>query len=218
MNKYTKLFLFGPRLSGKSTLGKLIAERLKWKFVDMDELIMHEAGKSIDEITEKGTNWQAFRNIELAVMTTLLREHNIVVSTGGGLGVNNIIKDGTTNTYGEIETKLLKQSKDVFRVVLLPGKDAFISRVHQDEAVKYTEHRPLLDEKRAEEIEEMTKNIASESTKRDLLIAEKIKSTIASYDQRKKLYEALADIQIDTGKLSIKQAVIEIVDYFSGLT
>lgn len=211
MNSYTAIYFFGPRLSGKSTLGKLVSEKLGLKFVDMDELITQETGKTVTVLTENGTNWQAFRNIELALVKTLLREKNIVVSCGGGIGVNNIIKQGTNETYGELEMELLKNAPDVFKVVLLPNKSAFTGRVRNDENVLSDTRRPLLDEKLAEKIETALFTTADVKMKNKILVNEKIKSTLLSYDQRKESYEALADLIIDTGSTSIEKSVEEVL-------
>ncbi len=211
MNNYNALFLLGPRLSGKSTLGKLLSEKLGWKFYDMDEAIFFETGKTVDQITENGTNWQAFRNIELALIKKLLREKSIVVSCGGGVGVNNIVKHGTQSTYGEIETGLLRNAPHIYKVVLLPNKAAFIERVKADESVRSVTHRPLLDEKKAEKIERILYSDIPEQKKQQLLIDEKTRSTLDSYDQRNELYKALADSLIDTGALSVDDSLAEII-------
>jgi shikimate kinase len=212
MNNYNALFLLGPRLSGKSTLGNLVSGKLGWKFHDMDEVIFSETGKTVDEITENGTNWQAFRNIELALIKRLLRERSIVVSCGGGVGVNNIVRDGTSKTFGELETELLNNASDIFKVVLLPNKAAFIERAKADESISSVTHRPLLDERKAEKIEKLLYSNIPEQEKQQLLIDEKIKSTLDSYDQRNDLYKALADLLIDTGALSIEECLAKIIN------
>ena len=51
------LVLIGLRGSGKSTVGKLLAQRLRWDFVDTDVLIQERAGKSIKEIFAQDLNW-----------------------------------------------------------------------------------------------------------------------------------------------------------------
>lgn len=73
--------------SGKSTVGKILAQRLCWKFVDIDEEIEKREGLSIPEIFS-GRGEPYFRELELEVLKELLEEEKVVVSTGGGLGAN----------------------------------------------------------------------------------------------------------------------------------
>src|SRR4051794_15741484 len=58
------VILLGYRGSGKTTIGKRLADRLWWKFVDTDELVTRSAGKTIKEIFEQsGEN--EFRDLEI---------------------------------------------------------------------------------------------------------------------------------------------------------
>lgn len=69
--------------SGKSTIGRLLAEKLKWKFLDSDTLIEQKEKKSIAQIfAEKGEN--AFREIETEVIRVLSSQDNCVIACGGG--------------------------------------------------------------------------------------------------------------------------------------
>ena len=90
------IFLYGAPASGKSTLGKALAERLGLSFVDLDERIVAEAGMSIPEIF-KTRGEAAFRDIESKTLKEVvsglipkLQTSNFklstltVVSLGGG--------------------------------------------------------------------------------------------------------------------------------------
>ncbi len=73
--------------SGKSTLGRLLARKLGWEFLDVDEEIERRESLSIPEIFEvKGEPY--FRKLELEVLRELSGKDHVVVSTGGGLGAN----------------------------------------------------------------------------------------------------------------------------------
>jgi shikimate kinase len=77
------IVLVGYRGSGKSTIGRQLADRLRAPFVDVDDLIVAAAGKSIKNIfAEDGE--PAFRDIETQAMKTVagLSEH--VIGLGGG--------------------------------------------------------------------------------------------------------------------------------------
>ena len=76
------IFLYGAPASGKSTLGKALAERLGAGFVDLDERIVAEAGMSIPEIF-KTRGEAAFRDLESKVLWEVVSEPK-VVSLGGG--------------------------------------------------------------------------------------------------------------------------------------
>ena len=76
------IFLYGAPASGKSTLGKALAERLGLSFVDLDERIVAEAGMSIPEIF-KTRGEAAFRDLESKVLWEVVSEPK-VVSLGGG--------------------------------------------------------------------------------------------------------------------------------------
>ena len=76
------IFLYGAPASGKSTLGKALAERLGADFVDLDERIVAEAGMSIPEIF-KTRGEAAFRDLESKVLQEVVSGPK-VVSLGGG--------------------------------------------------------------------------------------------------------------------------------------
>jgi shikimate kinase len=69
--------------SGKSTVGKLLAEKLKMNFIDFDEYVEKEVGKSIIEIFETDGE-KKFRMLEEHCLKKILDKDNIVISLGGG--------------------------------------------------------------------------------------------------------------------------------------
>jgi len=77
------LFLIGYRGTGKSTLGRLVAQRLGWPFVDSDDEIERRAGKAIAEIfASEGES--GFRDRETDVVIGLAARSHWVVALGGG--------------------------------------------------------------------------------------------------------------------------------------
>jgi shikimate kinase len=78
------VFLIGPRGSGKSTVARLLAERLGWDWVDADDLLERRAGRSIRALFA-AEGEAGFRAREAALLEELcgLRRH--VVATGGGV-------------------------------------------------------------------------------------------------------------------------------------
>ena len=78
------IFLIGMPSSGKSTLGKGIADALHYRFIDTDKLIVREEGRSIANIfTQSGEAY--FREAERRVLRTIRSGDSLVVSTGGGM-------------------------------------------------------------------------------------------------------------------------------------
>jgi shikimate kinase len=78
-----RVVLVGFMGSGKSTVGRVLARRLGWGFVDMDERIEARAGRRIAEIFQEQGE-PAFRQEELAVAQELRSEVRQVIATGGG--------------------------------------------------------------------------------------------------------------------------------------
>lgn len=77
------LTLIGYRATGKTTLARLLAERLGWDWIDADVEIEHRAGKSIARIfAEDGE--PAFRDLEALVIADLCRRDRLVLAAGGG--------------------------------------------------------------------------------------------------------------------------------------
>lgn len=85
INSSSNIFLIGMMGSGKSYWGKVISEMIHYKFVDMDELLILQEGKSINDIfKEKGE--QYFREKETEILQqSFLYKDNFVMATGGGL-------------------------------------------------------------------------------------------------------------------------------------
>ena len=79
--------LVGPPGAGKSTVGRLVADRLGIPFRDTDSDVEHEAGKPIGEIfVESGE--PAFRALERDAVRRALLDHTGVLALGGGAVVD----------------------------------------------------------------------------------------------------------------------------------
>ena len=82
------LVLTGMMGVGKSTIGKNLAEKLSYEFIDIDKLIENREGCSINLIFKnKGENY--FRRIENIVSLQKLTKNNSVISLGGGAFLNS---------------------------------------------------------------------------------------------------------------------------------
>ncbi len=115
--------LIGFMGTGKSSVGRLVADQLHFEFLDTDELIEARAGKRIAEIfAEHGE--PAFRELEQQLVAELATRSRTVIATGGGLPVN------------PVNLESLKQHSLV--VCLWASPDKIFERVHSQT------HRPLL--------------------------------------------------------------------------
>ena len=78
-----RIVLTGFMGSGKSTVGPIVARRLGWRFVDVDEVIEAEAGTTIAQIfATRGE--AAFRDLEHSTIARLAFGENLVLALGGG--------------------------------------------------------------------------------------------------------------------------------------
>lgn len=82
------LVLVGYRGTGKTSLAKLLAQRLGWDWMDADVELERRAGKTIRQIFQEEGE-PAFRDLESAVLTDLMEQKEIVVATGGGVVIRS---------------------------------------------------------------------------------------------------------------------------------
>ena len=83
----SNIILAGFMGTGKTAVGKMLAEKLHRSFVDMDALIEEQAGKSITRIfAEHGE--PHFRAIETELVKKLSQQKEQVIAAGGGIVLN----------------------------------------------------------------------------------------------------------------------------------
>jgi len=81
--KGINIVLIGMPGSGKTSVGKILAESLNMDFCDVDEYIEKKSGKTIPEIFKEGE--KHFRTLERAAIEELSQKTNTVIATGGGV-------------------------------------------------------------------------------------------------------------------------------------
>ena len=112
------LILTGMMGVGKSTIGKILAKKLKYKFFDVDKLIESKENMSIYLIF-KIKDEKYFRKIEKEITLQILKRNNSVISLGGGAFLNKSIREeskkNSVSFWLDVEidelTKRLKRTK-----------------------------------------------------------------------------------------------------------
>ena len=119
------IFLIGFMGTGKTTIGKILSDKIKYQLYDTDILIEENQGKKISEIfTEVGE--VAFREMEKETLLSLINKENIIISTGGGLP-----------TYKD-NLKIMLEHGKVISLVATP--ECILERIEKDGNT-----RPILD-------------------------------------------------------------------------
>ena len=77
--------------AGKTTIGKLVAEKLNRKFIDIDEEIEKEFNMPVPQIF-KEFGEKVFRDKEKSLITDLCQQKNLIISVGGGAFLQEEIK------------------------------------------------------------------------------------------------------------------------------
>ena len=89
--RHPNLVLIGYRGTGKTSVGARLAEVLQRPFVDLDQVLVSEAGRSVADIVAQG-GWAEFRRLEKQLVARYRNTRGLVLATGGGvvLDPNNV--------------------------------------------------------------------------------------------------------------------------------
>lgn len=121
------VFLLGYMASGKTTVGKALAEKINFQFVDLDQYIENKEGMSVPEIfATKGEIY--FRENETLYLKELLAsDKQYIISLGGG-----------TPCYGD-NLKLILNAKNATTIYLKASLNELVKRLNKDK-----QSRPLI--------------------------------------------------------------------------
>ncbi len=117
------VFLIGPMGAGKSTIGRLLSQELRFEFHDSDKVIEQRCGADIPWIFEKEGE-QGFREREEQVIDELTQLSGIVLATGGGavMREQNRIHLGSRGTVvylcTSVDQQLARTARDRNRPLL----------------------------------------------------------------------------------------------------
>jgi len=125
------IYITGFSGTGKSTSGREAAGVLGWRFVDSDEEIVRETGRTIHEIFQEEGEGR-FRELERKVLRKIARLDRQIVATGGGIVVDDLNRDEMLSTG---------------IIVCLEAKPETIHRrlLEERQEVEYPVVRPMLD-------------------------------------------------------------------------
>ncbi len=127
------IVLIGYRGTGKSTVAKILGQRLQRTVISTDAEIVKEAGQSIPEIVEK-FGWDHFRDLETQMCKKLQNQDDLIIDTGGGLILKEenatILKDNGTIFWltAEVPTIVKRISGDTQRPSL-SGTKTFVEEI-----------------------------------------------------------------------------------------
>lgn len=112
------IILIGFMGSGKSTIGKILAQKLELQWMDMDIEIEKKANKTIKEIfNQDGEDY--FRSLETEQLRSLKDKENNVLSTGGGV----VLKEENRKILKEIGTVVFLHADSNQIIQNLKGSD-----------------------------------------------------------------------------------------------
>lgn len=133
------VILIGFMGAGKTTVGKLLAEKMQQTFIDLDQLFEIETGCKIPDYFQKYGE-TAFRKLERQLLQTILNEkaEPKVIATGGGIILT------------AENRQLLKETKNITVIYLKTSVDQLVLRLQQD-----TQIRPVILEKSITEIKKI---------------------------------------------------------------
>jgi shikimate kinase len=119
-NIHNRLYLTGFMGAGKSTIGKMLAHRIGYRFYDTDHLVMRGFGKPVSRIFEENGE-PPFRKAEMLVLQELAGRSRVVISTGGG----TLVREETYNLARATGTLIYLRApvSDLYERVIFSPKD-----------------------------------------------------------------------------------------------
>jgi len=93
----SKIFLIGFMGAGKSIVGKDLAEKLNYSFIDTDDVIVNKFNIHNDDILGFFEDRKEYLDEETIILEDVIKQKDIVVATGGGI----VLKDKNIQLMGE---------------------------------------------------------------------------------------------------------------------
>lgn len=87
MSEFKRIIIVGHPGAGKGVMGKALAEKMRWKFIDADFGLEFHIGRTLTEILNKKGE-ESLHNCESEILRSLLNQENIIVVTDAGIVCN----------------------------------------------------------------------------------------------------------------------------------
>ncbi len=136
-----QLFLVGYMASGKSTFGKLLAQKKGCNFIDLDDFLVEQEGLTVAEIFQRFGE-EEFRRRERKALEKVAEIDNVIVATGGGTpcffdNMELMNRMGTT-VYLQASAQWLAES-----IMLHPGDRPLVKGLTLNELIEFVKkHLP----------------------------------------------------------------------------
>ncbi len=126
----SNIVLIGMPGCGKTTVGKVLSKKLKYKFCDMDSYIQQISKKTIKELFEQGE--ENFRDWETKACEELVKLNNTIIASGGGVVKREknieILKKNCTILFIDRPAERILSDVDInSRPLLKDGKEKLYS-------------------------------------------------------------------------------------------
>ena len=162
--------LIGFMATGKTSVGRTLADQFgtSYRFIEMDDLIVKKAGKSIPKIF-KDDGEIRFRELEMAVCKEVSKLDNVVISCGGGVVLNKLNIDYLKQnciiilleaTADEIYKRAMKDGQETRPVIDTEDPRAEINRVLTFRKPFYTAAAEITVETTGKTVEEIVHEIS----------------------------------------------------------
>jgi shikimate kinase len=136
------IVLIGFMGAGKTTIGRLLADKIGFKLVDTDRLVQDRAGRTISELW-RTEGEQAFRDREHQVILEVTSKEGVVIATGGGAPCfernSELLRKAGAVVHldASIETVKARTGKAGHRPLIAQGSDEQLTQLHAERRVKY---------------------------------------------------------------------------------
>jgi shikimate kinase len=164
--RHPNLVLIGYRATGKTSVAARLAEVLQRPFVDLDQVLVREAGRSVADIVAQG-GWPEFRRLEKQLVARYRNTQGLILATGGG-------------------------------VVLDPNN---VAALRENGILIWLRADPAVIQAR------LTQDQPRDANRPSLTGEDAIREVAAVAEERAPLYQAAAQISIDTTHRSVAQVV-----------
>jgi shikimate kinase len=146
LDMVSKIILVGMMGAGKTTIGKLLSNKLGFDFIDLDKIIEEKSGVKINTIFEIEGE-AGFRDRELQVLSDSIEKDQVIISTGGGIVTNEkskarLIKNNALIIYlkANLQTLFNRLKNDNSRPILnVDNKEQVIKKILEEREPLYQE-------------------------------------------------------------------------------